>query len=352
MLAAFFMLAMMAMLAFCVDLGYITAMKSELQRACDSAALAGAGTLVEGPEEAQLEAFEFLVRNPVGQRLLAEGADWEQNLGDTMSQNQDVSIDPGYWDPEGADNSNTPDDERFAVYDDSAGPPSAIRVHAIHRNVPLFFGNMFRRTERVYDENGFHDEPVPIDLAAESIARYRPRDIMLVLDFSGSMNDDSELKRIAEAASADKATVKAKIEANLQLIDEQLRNLVDPPAFGDLPFTPAWPTVHGQPAAGDIPHCTVTFGTDQYGTKSVDVTSTMQLDQVIVKTDNGAEQTFSSLSGTSGRFKASNNRRIVSVWVKSGGNDTGDGRGELIPLNNTTIKKAFGLDQVAYPYPS
>ena len=58
--------------------------------------------------------------------------------------------------------------------------PSAISVSMTYPNLPFFFG-------RVLGRNTF-------DLQSSAIAMYQPRDIMLVLDFSGSMNDDSELK--------------------------------------------------------------------------------------------------------------------------------------------------------------
>ena len=51
-------------------------------------------------------------------------------------------------------------------------------------NLPLFFG-------RVLGKDNFSIE-------SQAIAMYQPRDIVLVLDFSGSMNDDSELKSIPD----------------------------------------------------------------------------------------------------------------------------------------------------------
>ena len=50
--SAFLMICMMAMLAFSVDLGYIYTTQAELQRSVDAAALAGAGGLVDGQDEA------------------------------------------------------------------------------------------------------------------------------------------------------------------------------------------------------------------------------------------------------------------------------------------------------------
>ena len=361
-LAALLMILMMAVLAFSVDLGYMFSLQTDLKRSTDAAALAGAGVLVEGPDVAQLQAFEYLVRNPVGGASLADNEQWQQHLETLLAANKDdITIELGYWDPAATDNPQTPADERFAVYDASAcgaSPPSAIRVQAYQRDIPFFFGALFRKYEMVYGPEGMRQRAVPIDIYSESIARYQPRDIMLVLDFSASMNDDSELKRLAEVPADQVASARTIIEANLQEIDTELQALDSPPDCGSLPFTPAWPVMHGQAASGAIPHCTVQFGTDQYGYKSVLVTSTKDLSNVVIETSDGNRQKFEPLSGGSGTFKgtlsSTKNKRISRVWVKSGSNSSGDGAGygERFECTTTTIKKAFGLDAVAYPYPS
>lgn len=58
--------------------------------------------------------------------------------------------------------------------------PSAIRVVVANPQQPLFFGRVLGRET--------------FDTQAEAIATYHPRDIQVVLDFSGWMSDDSELK--------------------------------------------------------------------------------------------------------------------------------------------------------------
>lgn len=65
-LAAFLMVLMTMLLAVSVDIGYMMTVQNEMDRAVDAAALAGAGTLVDGADAAKLEAFEFYVQNPVG----------------------------------------------------------------------------------------------------------------------------------------------------------------------------------------------------------------------------------------------------------------------------------------------
>ena len=241
-LAAFFMVAVMALLAFCVDTGYILTLNSELKRSTDAAALAGAGNLINGPELAELGAFEYVLRNPIENELLAQQEGWEGNLASLLSQaksNGAFSVAVGQWDPEGSQypmDESDPDDPidgRFKTYDPSVDPPpSAIRVRTEVPDCPLFFGQLFRQHRTVYDENGVHTEPVPIELAAVSIARYQPRDIMLVLDFSGSMSDDSELCRISQFGES----VRERVESNLRQIWEDLGS----PTYGNMQFAPVY----------------------------------------------------------------------------------------------------------------
>ena len=208
-LAAFLMIFMMAVLALSVDVGYMMTVKSEAKRSTDAAALAGAGVLIEGAESARLQAFEFLARNPVGGRRLDGGGGdgWTENIPGLITQCQgNFEVEVGHWNPV----------QRVFIPDDYL--PSTVCVAYLHEDAPLFFA-------RVLGHNSF-------DTSAESIARYQPRDIVLVLDFSGSMNDDSELKRIRY----DGESVRAGVEANLLEIYEDLGL----PTYGNMQFEPQY----------------------------------------------------------------------------------------------------------------
>lgn len=333
-LAAVLMVSLMAFLAYCVDLGYMMAVRGELRRATDAAALAGAGALVDGADQARLAAFEYLVRNPSAKRIIAEGEGWIEQLPTLMAQYaEDFEVEVGHWDP--LSRTFTPSDVM----------PSTVRVVVYHRDVPSFFGRFFRRYERVYTGEGFEYRSVPLDIRSESIARYQPRDIVLVLDFSASMNDDSELRRISEFG----AEVRQRVEANLQQIYEEL----GAPAYGSLQFQPQYLTVVGQPPANpSLPQITVTFRAND-----VYVQSTKDLSNVVLQFADGTTQKFDGLSGKTGTFRGTGsnyNKRIDTVWVKSGQNDSGDcpGCGERFSDDYATIKAVFGLDSVPYPYPS
>lgn len=205
-LAAFLMVGMMGVIAVSVDVGYMCSVKCEMQRAVDAAAFAGAGALIEGSEAAQLEALDFMLRNPVGSRVLLDEENRDDLLSAWLAEHEDeVQIEAGHWDPE---------TRTFSVSDNL---PSTIRVFSQH-NAPLFFA-------RVFGQDNF-------DVQAEAIARYQPRDIVLVLDFSASMNDDSELRRIYEYGES----VRATVEADLLRIWQELGS----PTYGNMQFTPQY----------------------------------------------------------------------------------------------------------------
>ena len=299
-LAAFMIVPIMGMLAFSVDIGYIANVQTELKRAADAGALAGAGMLVEGREAAIAAGRRYAALNHVGSRLLADA---------------DVDVELGDW------------DEVAQVFTPKQDAGSAIRVIATRRDQPLFFGKVFGRDR--------------FSTQTESIATYRPRDIMIVLDYSGSMNDDSELTSIGRAELGGRAGV----EANLLDIYNELGS----PTFGSLRFAPEYVTLHGQPASGAIPHVSVTFRSND-----VYVTSTKDLSNVVLEFQGGSRQKFEGLTGRTGTFKGTGSnasKRIDKVWVKSGTNFSSDGPGygERFQDDNATLKSHFGL--AAYPYP-
>lgn len=201
-LIAFLMVALLGMVAFAIDLGYIATVKTELQRSVDAGALAGAGLLVEGEAIATAEVMNFVQKNKVGGAAFNfADEDDAPSVGDGISD--EVEIETGHWDPESRE---------FIVSDVL---PSSIRVAVTRANQPLFFG-------RIFGKDAF-------SVSAETVAMCQPRDIMLVLDCSGSMNDDSELKSI-------KALSRELVEANLLAIYYQL----GAPNYGKLQWTPQY----------------------------------------------------------------------------------------------------------------
>ncbi|MGC3968224.1 MAG: VWA domain-containing protein [Pirellulales bacterium] len=185
-LTAILLVFMLGMIAFAVDVGYIANARTEIQRATDSAAYAGAGALVNGTAAATTSAQQFLVANKVA--------------GTALNTSNSV-IEYGFWDT----NNRT-----FTVTNNS---PNAIRVRASASNTPLFFGNAIGKSN--------------FGVTSTSIATYQPRDIGLVLDYSGSMCYDSQFRNINLLGQS-------AIEANLQQIWQQLGS----PKYGTLNWSP------------------------------------------------------------------------------------------------------------------
>lgn len=322
-LTAFFMIVMMAILALSVDTGYMYTMNTQLKRQVDSAALAGAGALVNGTSAAQSTAVEYLVRNPVGQQV-ATATDPNllavQLAEFTALHKNDYTITTGNWNPATMKMDSAPN-----------GNPSTIAVTMKYPSNPLFFAAAL----------GHKD----FAIEATSIATFQPRDIQLVLDFSASMNDDSTFAKIS-------ALGQTAIEANLQECWTDLAN----PSYGAvMQFTPKWAVVQGaaQNAGTQVPHISV-----EYRNTSVFVTSDHTIKTVKLEFSNGNQQSWSPNSGLTGTFTGSGsnaNKQVRKVWVKSWNNQNTFGTdGEFFDFTstnmNTTLKKALGLNNVSYPY--
>ena len=185
--AALLIVVFLGVVAFAVDIGYIVSTRTELQAATDSAVLAGAGALVNGTPAAKTEALAFLAKHKIGGKTLGE---------------TEATIEFGVWD------SNT---RKFTVNNTS---PNAVRVTANSTQQPLFFGRIFGKTA--------------FDTSTQAVAVYQPRDIALVLDYSGSMCYDSQFRNIGLLGQS-------AIEANLLRIYQEMGS----PKFGTkLTFAP------------------------------------------------------------------------------------------------------------------
>jgi hypothetical protein len=177
-------------------------------------------------------------------------------------------------------------------------------------------------------------------LTASAAAFIEARDIVMVLDYSGSMNDDSELRSIDRIGQN-------AVEDNITEIWEDL-NMV---TYGNLDFDPDWVTIPGQPESGPVPHIQVTWKST-----SIDVVSTKDLSNVVLQYSDGSTYKYDELNqGTSGTFNSTTGSLITKCWIKSGTNDSGDGPGygELFDFFDTNmVEKGLGLDDVPYPYAS
>ena len=306
-LSAFLMIMMMAMLAFTIDLGYMYTMETQLQRSVDAAALAGAGSLVDGNDETNDMVVEFLVRNPVGKNVVLTG---DEELSQEISQfledhSEDLEIKLGHWDSDSAS------------FSESGEQPSAVSVRMTYPNNPLFFARFLGNDQ--------------FTITSESIAMYQPRDILVVLDFSGSMNDDTEFKKIPSLG-------REVVEANLL----QCWNELGPPSYGNLVFEPQYITVVGN----ESPPTSV-----EYRYKSVVVRGDQDVWKVRVKYSNGTTRTYYPNS-TESEELSYYNYWIKEVTVYSGSNSGGDWYDFDSNVIDSVCEEALGLDSVPYPYSS
>ncbi len=321
MFSAFLMIIFMGMLALSVDVGYVFTLQAQLDRAVDAAALAGVGELVNGTAAAEAAAKEYLVRNPVGSAdgVVDESALANATITFDTDHADDYEFTVGNWNPTTRELEETP------------VMPSSLRVSMQYPNLPFFFARVLG-----------HDD---FTLQAQSTAMFQPRDIVVVLDFSGSMNDDSTFAAIGSLSQA-------TVESSLL----NCWNDLGPPAYGSLPAVPTWATAHGVPEnlGTGLPHCSV-----EYRNTSVYVASTLVLTSVKLEYSNGNQQTFSPGSVLSGTFAGTGSnagKQVRKVWVKSGTNTSLGTNGEYFNFTssgiNTTLKNALGLSGVSYPYPA
>jgi uncharacterized protein (TIGR02145 family) len=175
-----------------------------------------------------------------------------------------------------------------------------------------------------------------VALSTGASAFVEARDLVLVLDYSGSMSYDSQL-RSAWSLGAD-----AIIENQKDMFDALEANA------GYLTSEPQYLTLEGQPASGPVPHISVTFmGNSIYAESSKD------LSNVVIELEDGTHYKFDDLNqGQTGEFTSPDGQQIYKCWIKSGSNDSGDGPGYGESFDDTydAVKAAFNLDNTPYPF--
>lgn len=154
-LVAFLLVVILGMVAFAVDIGYITLVRNRLQVAADAAAMAGAakiGNQTDAIAAAKAAAHANIAGGP----------------GDLVTLN-DSDITFGYW------NMNS------SSFTPGGSPTNGCQVVAKRPNLPLFFAPVLGV------------KTVNVQAGTSTIAVATPRDIAFVIDLSGSMNNDSEI---------------------------------------------------------------------------------------------------------------------------------------------------------------
>ena len=322
LMSAWVLVMAFAFAAFTIDIGYVALSKAELQAAIDAATLAGAMELDSNGNQSDVA---NAVKDAVEEiAALNSVATWDGLL---LDRDADIELGRREWDAA---------NQTFVfAFGPDATPYNIVRVTG--------------RYDYVSTENGIVDRRIPVFFAPaintdkvtmklSSVATFQPRDVMLVQDYSGSMNDDTEFKS-ANALGIDSITTAVT----------NMWTALGSPAYGSMPFTPDWLTVGGVPedTESGIPHVEVEYRGDE-----VHVTSTLPLTKVVLRDKNGNYETFNNLSGLTGTF--ADDRQIRRVWVLSGSNAVlnGTGNGEQFDFYDDDIEEYLGLDAVSYPHPS
>lgn len=313
-LAAFVMIVLFAFLSLGLDTGLIAMEQTRLQNAVDAAALASSQEITSAVRAAGEEGAD---PNSIAvEQAKAMAVDVANRNGVYVDPNQDVVF--------GKRNYNEGTGEWDITW--GAEPYNVVKVVA-RRDQP----DMSARDSKLPLAFGWAVGTPTMDLRAEAIAFVEARDMVVVLDFSGSMCDDSKYSAINRLGQAP--------------IEENMTNIINAmnPNLGDLTFEQEYLRIVGNPPAYWWQAQNIVTFKD----REAFVESSANISRVTLRFDNGSTQTFYPNS-TSGTFRGSgynNNRKITSVYVSAG-----YGGEEEFRDTNSAVKEAFGLDRLAYPY--
>ena len=316
-LAAVLLAVLFAFVSFAVDTGVLALTQINLQNAVDAAALAASqeirGAILQAGEDDGMtigDANNLAVTNA---RLIAE----QVALANGVFIDPDVDVEFGNRSYDEASDSwpitwNLP-------------PYNVVRVTARRDQE-----NMAQPDGKIKLNFGWAVGMPTAALKASASAFIEARDIALVLDYSGSMNYDSQFRE----DTIDKLGQTA-VEENLQDIWGDLGS----PTYGNLEFEPKYATVSLSPGA-----VTWTGST-------IEVNYSQTVSQVYLQYLDGGGQAFSG--GSPGQIESFQGTgsysgdMIMNAWLRVGN--------DWIPYRFYTysaIKTAFGLHSVPYPYPS
>lgn len=324
-MAALTLAIVMTFVAFSVDTGIISLTRTRMQNGTDTAALAAAMEIshaIANSDESVEDVFEY-----AKQQATAKAVEVAEMNGIFVDPASDVVF---------GRCSVTANGGREYVWNPPGHQINCVKVIARRDNpdesapdgrVPGLFTGMFRDTGAT--------------LKTESIAFIEPRDIVVVHDFSRSMNFDSYY---CTEGSTQLPT--ATIDANIQMVWEDLQPL----NLGTLPYEPAfaWQTKATSGAS-----CTVTFRGD-----NVQLSSNTGIKEVVLYMTGSRTQTFtiSNNTTTSGTWQGTGTnagRRIVSLDVKilRVGSTSNTWTHTGYECTTSVVRSCFGLNNISFPYP-
>jgi Flp pilus assembly protein TadG len=267
-LAAICLVTAMGFVSLCVDVGYLSLAKQRMQNACDAAALAAAMEITDAVQNADATVSDVMSYAAAKARLKAR--DVAALNGIYVDPNRDVAFGQRTSAGNGQFNMTW-----------GTAPYNVVKVTA-HRNNPdptkpdsklkLFFAGVLG------DKTA--------SLSTNAAAYVESRDIVCVLDFSASMNDDSTY---ATLGTRDRTA----LELNMKDIYDTLNALKD---FGDLEFEPEWLTQTD--SSGQV------NGSCIFRNTAVDVDCSKPMSEVRLTFSDGTTQTTTT-SASAGTFQKS-----------------------------------------------
>lgn len=318
------MLVTFTFVSFAVDLGMISITRERMQNTCDAAALAAAQDITLSVREAgegytgdgevdpiqvsEQRAREVAVK--VGELNGVHIAESDVEFGKRVL-NEEGNLEV-QW---GATPYNVVRVKARKEKDDMNAPDAKLK---------LFFAGVFGEDK--------------VTLRTTATAFVEARDLAMVLDFSASMNDDSEVVSYDDLGEDQVLDNQREIYDALNLDD------------GDLEFDPQFYTQEGvDPTSASMPKIYVTFKN-----REIFATSSKDLSNVVLMFTDGSSQKFDNLNiGQSGTFKGTggySGRRIAAAFVKSGSNGgPGSGNGERFDITVDRVKAHFGLTNLDFP---
>ena len=310
--------AVLAFVALGVDLGMIALTRAKMQYAADAAALAAAQELSNVVAGAASPDGIDAAMAAEARAMAVKVAGLNETFvdGDT-----DVRFGRRVWS----------EDRGAYRVQWGAGPYNVVEVAARRENpdtgaedgqLPAFFSRLFGLTGHSF--------------RVDAVAYVEPRDLVLVLDYSGSMNDDTEIKAFARLGEAG-------VTANMLDCWDAL-GLDD----GLLPTEQRPVTIHGVPhdQSNQIPHVTITprpWGATVTSTKDIkDVWAYDRRTESWKHWGDAGKTVEVSLAS----------HRPTTFYVKSWHNDDAFGYyGERLVFDHASTRTALGLDGVDYPFP-
>ncbi|QDU80689.1 von Willebrand factor type A domain protein [Polystyrenella longa] len=331
MILTFFgIMATAGFLAMSIDLGVVAVFKVRMQNVADAAALAAAQEISIALDEISDQISSGNVQGEV-QDANSYAQDQARVMAEHVAELNGMFIDPQIDVLFGQRTLDENSGEATITW--GVSPFNAVKVIVRKDNpsqtapdakVDLFFAKMFDNDQ--------------VALRAEAVAYIDSRDLVVVMDFSGSMVYDS----LWRSDSIDKL--------GQQAIDDGLYNIwtdLDSPTYGNMQFDNDWITIPSDSSSS--PKVSLTWKKS-----TVDITTTKQLDYARLYFSDNKYQNFSSLSGQSKTLSGtgSNSGKLIKyakVRYKENGREY---YADFDLFDYDTLKRGLDLNGVNYPYPS